>query len=206
VRTRSQAKKRRQVPPKSRNYQAFSLALVGVGLILISLVTVWVLVKADEPSASAQSSGSGSSPSAIPVAVEFPAPDIQLVDLNGNPVQLSDFKGQTVLLNNWAIWCPPCKAEMPVLQAYYNKYRDQGFTIIGIEAGEQPAGVAAFVDEYRLTFPVWPDPQQQSMQAFQAFSLPNSYVVDPSGIVRLAWTGAISAEMLENYVTPLLME
>lgn len=198
--------KRRQASPKSRNQQALPLALVGVGLILISLVTVWLLAKADSPTSLAKSSGNASSPSAIPAPVEFSAPDIQLVDLKGNPVRLSDFKGQTVLLNNWAIWCPPCKAEMPVLQAYYNKYRERGFTIIGIEAGEQPAGVAAFVDEYRLTFPIWPDPQQLSMQAFQAFSLPNSYVLDRTGIVRLAWTGAISEEMLEKYVTPLLME
>lgn len=203
---RNRTDKRRQVSSKSRNQQAFPLALVGIGLILLSLVTVWMLARADSPSNSAKGSGDASSPSAIPVAVEFPAPDLKLVDLNGNPVSLSDFKGQTVLLNNWAIWCPPCKAEMPVLQAYYNKYREKGFTIIGVEAGEQPAGVAAFVDEYRLTFPIWPDPQQLSMQAFQAFSLPNSYVVDEAGIVRLAWTGAISEAMLEKYVTPLLME
>ncbi len=203
----SQTDKRRQTALKSRKQQqAIPLALVGVGLILLSLVTFWVLAKADSPSDSAESLGGASSPSAIPVAVEFPAPDLQLVDLKGHPVRLSDFEGQTVLLNNWAIWCPPCKAEMPVLQAYYNKYRDKGFTIIGVEAGEQPAGVAAFVDEYRLTFPIWPDPQQLSMQAFQAFSLPNSYVVDPAGIVRLAWTGAISEAMLEKYVTPILME
>ena len=203
---KAQSDTRRQIGRKSRNHQAFPLALVGIGLILLSLAAVWYLSKTDAYSGSAKSSSEPGLPSAVPVPVEFPAPEIQLVDLNGNPVRLLDFRGQTVLLNNWAIWCPPCKAEMPVLQAYYNKYRDQGFTIIGIEAGEQPAGVAAFVDEYRLTFPVWPDPQQLSMQAFQAFSLPNSYLVDRSGVVRLAWTGAISEAMLEKYVTPLLTE
>jgi len=95
---------------------------------------------------------------------------------------------------------------MPVLKDYFEDHNKQGFTIIGIEAGEHPSDVAAFVDDYQLTFPVWPDPTQKSLTAFRNGSLPNSYVIDRSGIVRLAWTGAISREILEQYVTPLLEE
>lgn len=206
MKTRSRADKQRRTVHVSHNRQALSLAVVGAGLILLSLATVWMLARAEQPSGSRKSSIDGDLPSAVPISVEFPAPEIQLVDLQGKPVQLSDYRGQVVLLNNWAIWCPPCKAEMPVLQAFYDRYREKGFSIIGIEAGEQPESVSEFVNEYQLTFPIWPDPQQLSMSAFQAFSLPNSYVIDRTGVVRLAWTGAISDAMLENYVTPLLME
>ncbi len=206
MKSKVQVEKRRPTVQKKRKRQALPMALVGVGLILLSLVALGIVLGADQPPGVSPSEDAAGLPSAVPVSVEFPAPELLLVDLNDNPVRLADFKGQTVLLNNWAIWCPPCKAEMPILQAYHSKYQEQGFTIIGIEAGEQPDGVAAFVDEHRLTFPIWPDPQQLSMRAFQAFSLPNSYVIDRSGVVRLAWTGAISEAMLEKYVTPLLRE
>jgi hypothetical protein len=75
---------------------------------------------------------------------------------------------------------------------------------IAIEAGESPVDVAAFVKEYGLGFSVWPDPSQKALEAFRNNALPNSYLIDRSDVVRLAWSGAISREMLEKYVTPLL--
>jgi thiol-disulfide isomerase/thioredoxin len=110
------------------------------------------------------------------------------------------------LVNNWATWCPPCKAEMPTLETYFKKHNDQGFTIVAIEAGSPPEDVSRFASDYGLTFPVWPDPDERAMDAFRTDTLPSSYVVDRSGTVRLAWMGAISDEMLEKYVTPLLEE
>ncbi len=98
------------------------------------------------------------------------------------------------------------KEQIPVGQAFFDEHRRQNFTIIAIEAGETASDVAQFVKQYGLTFPVWPDPDQKSIQAFRNMSLPNSYVIDRTGIVRLAWTGAISREILEQYVTPLLEE
>lgn len=201
---RNSIRKKRVV--KKGSIPGIPLILVGVGLIIISLVSFWLIAKSNENSSSARASAGNAPPSAVPVEVEFTAPQIQLTALDGRLVNLADYKGQVVLLNNWAIWCPPCKAEMPVLQAYYDKYKEQDFTIIAIEAGEAPEDVQAFVKQYQLTFPVWPDPEQQAMQAFQAFNLPNSYVIDRTGVVRLAWTGAISEAMLEKFVTPLLME
>jgi len=144
--------------------------------------------------------------SAVPVAVNFAAPELRLTDLQGRPVSLSDYRGRVVLVNNWATWCPPCKAEMPTLQEYFEEHRHQNFTIVAIEAGEPAAEVAAFVQQYGLTFPVWLDPAQEATSAFRNPGLPSSYVIDADGMVRLAWTGAISREMLEKFVTPLLEE
>jgi peroxiredoxin len=95
---------------------------------------------------------------------------------------------------------------MPVLKAYFEDHRRQQFTVIGIEAGEPFSEVADFVRDYALTFPVWPDPAQKALDAFHNDALPSTYVIDKTGKVRLAWTGAISREMLEKYVTPLLEE
>jgi len=93
---------------------------------------------------------------------------------------------------------------MPTLQAYYEAHREQGFVIVAIEDGEPVNEVAKFVTEYGLTFPVWPDPKWVATTAFRTDSLPTSFVIDRAGTVRLTWTGAISREMLEKYVTPML--
>jgi len=144
--------------------------------------------------------------SVVPGTVSFPAPELNLTDIDGNPVALSKTAGQVVLVNNWAFWCPPCRAELPELQAYYDAHRQQGFTVIGIEAGGEKVDVAYHVKLFKLTYPIWLDPNEASLKAFQNISLPNTYVIDKTGTVRLAWAGAIDRAMLEKYVTPLLEE
>jgi len=95
---------------------------------------------------------------------------------------------------------------MPTLQAYFDAHRGQNFTLVGIEAGEPVEQVADFVQQNRLTFPIWPDLDQKALDAFHNDNLPSSYVVDKTGQVRFTWVGAASREMLEKYVTPLLEE
>lgn len=184
---------------KSQNQQTIILLVIGTGLVLVALAAMLALPMAQE-----QVEAAGLS--AIPAPVNFPAPDVQLTDLNGNPVALSDFRGQVILYNAWATWCPPCKEEMPALQAFFEAHKESGFVIVAIEDGQPIDEVRAFVDEHRLTFPVWPDPQYKATTAFHANSLPTSFVIDRDGVVRLTWTGAISRAMLEEYVTPLLKQ
>ena len=196
---RSKAKmKRRSITP-----QVLSLILIGSGL---SILAGLAFVLLPESGGESGSEVGGSTRSVVPIPVDYPAPELSLTDLQGAPVSLSEYLGQVVLVNNWAIWCPPCKAEMPVLQAFYNDHKSEGFTIIAIEAGEPVGEVEAFVEQYGLTFPVWPDQSSQALVAFRNRSLPSSYVIDRSGQVRYAWTGAINREMLEKYVTPMMEE
>ncbi len=177
-----------------------ALALIGAGLLLLGVVALVALPK---PGATAESAGERS---AIPVEVSFPAPELSLTDLEGNPVSLQDLQGTVVLVNNWATWCPPCKAEMPTLQAYFEDHHKKGFTIIAIDAGDPVPEIVKFVQEYGLTFPVWPDVRMKAIAAFRNQGLPSSYVIDRDGTVRLAWAGAVSRDVLEKYVTPLLKE
>ncbi len=144
--------------------------------------------------------------SVVPNQVDFAAPELSLTNLDGNPVALADHLGQVVLVNNWAFWCLPCRAELPELQAYYEAHRQQPFTTIGVEAGDEKVDVDYHVKLFKITYPVWLDPKQKSMMAIQSFSLPNSYVIDKKGRVRLTWVGVIDRAMLEKYVTPLLEE
>ncbi|HEX7541357.1 MAG TPA: TlpA disulfide reductase family protein, partial [Anaerolineales bacterium] len=141
-----------------------------------------------------------------PATTNYPAPQLALTNLQGNPVSIEDYRGKVILVNNWATWCPPCKTEMPELQAYFTAHASEGFVVVAIESGEPADQVASFVKEYGMSFPVWLDPQGKALENFQNWNLPSSYVIDRDEIVRLSWTGAINQPTLEQYVTPLLEE
>lgn len=179
------------------------MLFLGMGLILLGLAAFIAWPKA-EANPTVALSGGASGSATVPAEVDYAAPSLTLFDLTGTEHSLVDYQGQVVLVNLWATWCPPCRAEMPTLEAYFQDHRKEGFTLIGIEAGDARDEVAEFVAQYDLSFPVWLDPQSDSLRGFYNASLPNSYVIDRQGTVVLGWTGAISREMLEKHVTPLL--
>jgi len=145
--------------------------------------------------------------SAVPAPVNYAAPELTLTDTQGISRSLADYRGQVVLVNLWATWCPPCKAEMPALQAFYDKYNKEGFTILAINDAESKAEVTQFVQDYELTFPVWLDSNSvASEQAFKTINLPSSYIIDRNGTVRLMWVGGINRTNLNKYVKPIIME
>ena len=186
-----------------KNSRIIALGAAGIGLIFIG-VAVLLLFSLnqgkDDPATPTDFS-------AVPAKVEFGAPALTLSDIHGIQHSLIDYHGQVVLVNLWATWCPPCKAEMPILQDYYTRHQRDGFTIIAIEDGDPASDVIAFVNEYRLTFSIWLDPAYQATDhAFKTQNLPSSYLVDRTGKVRLAWIGAINAGNLEKYITPIIKE
>jgi peroxiredoxin len=145
--------------------------------------------------------------SAVPVSVNFSAPELTLTDIEDTPASLADFRGQVVLVNLWATWCPPCKEEMPALETFYRRHADQGFVIIAINDGDPAPDVLQFAEEYGLTFPVWLDPTYLATeQAFKTLNLPSSFVIDRQGQVVLSWVGGVSLKTLETHVTPIIEE
>lgn len=193
---------KRLTQQKKQQQKNKQIILAVIGLVLIvGSVFIFFLINASAGAADVQSSGSRST---VPAQVNYPAPELSLENINGQVQSLADFRDKIVLVNNWATWCPPCKAEMPTLVAYYQAHKDEGFVIISIDAGESKQAVQAFAEQYKMTFPVWLDPGAAAMDAFKNQSLPSSYVIDRSGTVRVMWVGEINREMLEKYVTPIL--
>jgi cytochrome c biogenesis protein CcmG, thiol:disulfide interchange protein DsbE len=174
------------------------ITLIVIGVFLAGAAFIPLLVRGQDAALD------GSGIIRPPVMLDQAAPHLALTDLQGNPVSLGDTRGQVVLINNWATWCPPCKAEMPELQAFYQANEKQGFIIIAIESGEPVNTVAKFIQQLGLTFPVWLDPKGLALEAFRNWDLPNSYLLDRQGNLRMTWTGPINRETLEQYVTPLL--
>ncbi len=193
---------RRPSSRKNRNQPAF-LAAAGAGLILIGLALILLLNRSQTDPSFPPAANEWS---VVPARVNFPAPDLSLTSIDGRAESLADFRTQVVLVNNWATWCPPCKAEMPTLEAFYESHAAEGLQIIAVEAGDPQPSVLKFAQSQGLQFHVWVDRQTLSLAAFRNQNLPNSYVIDRTGTVRYTWTGAIDRGMLEKYVTPLLTQ
>jgi len=141
-----------------------------------------------------------------PVTTSYPGSQLALTDLQGKHVSIADYRGQVILVNNWATWCPPCMTGMTELQAYYTAHAIEGFVIVAINSGDPADQVAFLIKEYGIPFPVWLDPQSKSKGFFENLDLPSSYVMDRDGIARLSWTGGINKPTLGHHVTLLLEE
>jgi cytochrome c biogenesis protein CcmG, thiol:disulfide interchange protein DsbE len=137
---------------------------------------------------------------------DHPAPGFSLANLNGTNTALIDLKGQVLLINVWATWCPPCRVEMPSIQAAYEQYHDQGFTVLAVNLQEDPAVVAAFMRDYQLTFPALLDRNGQVSRTYQAVALPSSFFVDRRGVIRAVYRGPMPRSTIVGTVEQLLQE
>jgi cytochrome c biogenesis protein CcmG, thiol:disulfide interchange protein DsbE len=174
--------------------------LIGSGLILVG-ITAWYLIYFSAAPEKTQARA------CAPVAeVHYQAPELSLVDLSLSAKSLKDYSDQVVLVNTWATWCPPCREEMPALEAFYQAHKDEGFTLTGINIGESQQIVEKFVSDSGISFPVWLDPHEESLKAFNTFSLPSSFVIDREGTVIFAWSGAICLDQLEESITPIIRQ
>lgn len=181
-----------------------AMIILGAGLILLGLAIFVAWPKAEAGVTEAPLEGGSLT---TPVEVYYEAPGLLLSGLDGMEHELTEHLGEVVLINLWATWCPPCKAEMPTLEAYYKAHQADGFVTIAINDGDPADIVADFVQEYELTFPIWLDPTYEATDtAFKTRNLPSSFVIDREGYVRLRWVGEIDRATLEKYVTPLILE
>jgi cytochrome c biogenesis protein CcmG/thiol:disulfide interchange protein DsbE len=137
----------------------------------------------------------------------FPAPDFTLETLDGRAVTLSDLRGQVLLINFWASWCPPCREEMPAIQQVYERYRGQDFVVLAVNLQEQDAQVTAFSDRLELTFPVLMDRDGSVFDRYRVMALPSTFFVDRAGVIQeLAVGGPLSRAFIESQVVPLLAQ
>jgi peroxiredoxin len=176
--------------------QSISLVFLGLGLLLFAAAAYFLLQNDAEPSYDL---------SAIPVKMDYPAPELSLTDMNGNPSSLVDYRGKVILVNLWATWCPPCKEEMPAMETFYRKHTADGFMIVAVNDGDPTPDVVKFVADYGLTFPVWLDPTYIATEkAFKTMNLPSSFVINGEGRIVLSWVGGVNLRTLEQYVTPII--
>jgi cytochrome c biogenesis protein CcmG/thiol:disulfide interchange protein DsbE len=139
--------------------------------------------------------------------VGFPAPDFTLKTPLGEPYTLSELKGQAVLVNLWATWCPPCRAEMPTIEKIYEEYKDKGFVVLALNMTYQddPFAVVPFLQDHALTFPVLLDETGEAASDYQLHLLPSSYFIKRDGTIsEIVVGGPMSEALLRVHIEKIL--
>lgn len=111
------------------------------------------------------------------------APDFTLRDVNGRTVSLSSLKGKVILVNFWATWCPPCKAEMPSMNKLYNSLKVRGLEIIAVSSDSSLSSIKDFLAKNRVDFLVLHDEKKTVTLQYKVFSLPTTFLIDRNGLI-----------------------
>ena len=160
-------------------------------VIILIAALAWIFISADASGASTAGE--------IPAPRQgFLAPDFTLNTPEGESFTLSELRGQAVLVNLWATWCPPCRAEMPAIQKLYDEYKDQGLVVLGVNMTYQddPLAVVPFMQENQLTFPILIEETGNVAEKYELRSLPSSFFIDRDGIIQEVVIGGPMSEAL----------
>jgi len=165
-----------------------------------------VILKLPTPGDNVTAAGSKPDPGAV-LAVGQPAPNFTLKTLQGEDVSLSDLRGQAVLLNFWASWCPPCRLEMPELIRAYETHRAHGLVVLGINVTSQDTltEARAFAEEFEVSYPTLLDKTGEvTEELYSVRGLPTSIFINREGLVTRIQLGAMSGQQIEEFVTEIL--
>jgi len=128
----------------------------------------------------------------------FLAPEFKLKTSDGQSIALTDYRGKAVLVNVWATWCPPCRAEMPTIEKVYQEYQNQGLVVLGVDSTIQddPTAIAPFVKQYNITFPILLDINGEASDLYELRSLPTSFFIGRDGVIKEVVVGGPMSEAL----------
>jgi cytochrome c biogenesis protein CcmG, thiol:disulfide interchange protein DsbE len=133
-----------------------------------------------------------------------PAPDFNLPQLNGQPLQLSSYRGKVVLLDFWATWCVPCRAEIPQFVELQQKYGDRGLQIIGVSMDDSPEPVRDFYQQFHMNYPVVMGTAKTGELYGGVLGLPIAFVIGKDGLIYSKKIGATDMAVLEREIQKLL--
>jgi len=132
-------------------------------------------------------------------------PDFTLDTLDGGRFKLADQIGQPVVVNFWATWCLPCRAELPALEEVYRNNRTQGLVVVGVDVAESPDEVAKFVAEVRLTFPIALDASGETTELYRIQGMPTTFFVGRDGLIKdMVIGGPLTQAAIESRVAELM--
>jgi cytochrome c biogenesis protein CcmG/thiol:disulfide interchange protein DsbE len=134
------------------------------------------------------------------------APDFTLTEFDGRTITLSDLRGQVVIINFWASWCPPCREEAAYLESTWRKYKDSGVVFIGVDYVDTDAKALAYIDEFDITYFNGPDVGTRISQAYNMDGVPETYYVAKNGDLRGVKIGPLAPPELDQKIDELLAE
>ncbi|MGE5204687.1 MAG: TlpA family protein disulfide reductase [Chlamydiota bacterium] len=136
----------------------------------------------------------------------LPVPQVTLTDLNGQKLDLASYKGDVVLVDFWATWCSPCRAEIPHFVNLQNKYRSQGFRVVGISMDDGPSPVREFYGKYKMNYPVAMGSAKLAEQFGGVLGLPVSFLIGRDGRIYARHVGETDAAVFESEIKQLLTQ
>lgn len=193
--THARETRRRQQAAARRKAQLQSWLIIGGLLVIVGGALFLSLSAAATPGAPVG-----------PARVGQPLADFTLTDTNGVTHKLSDYRGRPVLINAWATWCPPCRAEMPDLHAFYLEHQAEGFELLAINSGESAQTVAGFIQQMGFTFPALVDSNTAVLNGLGVDGLPTSIFVGRDGVVKYIHVGGLSPALIATQLAPLLTQ
>ncbi len=147
------------------------------------------------------SGGAGSGPESL---AGKPAPSFTVQRMGGGTGGLDAYRGHVVVMNLWATWCPPCRAEMPDLQRLYQSYASRDVVVLGVDQGESGMRAAEFAQALGIRYPILIDEQQQYGRVYAALGMPTTIVIDRRGVVVRGFDGALSYDQMVAAIAPLV--
>ena len=186
------AEARQPLSPAKKRRKFIQIVVLAL-FVALCLYTVWTTVL-DQPSELFDSYE----------LMDKQAPELTLQGLDGKQYKLSDFRGQPVMLNFWASWCEPCRAEMPLLNKQYEAAKGKGLVVLGINLSENAQTVKGFVKEYKLTFPILLDNDSTVADRYGIDPIPSTFFVDKEGIVQDIHIGELDKETLDKYIKEIM--
>ena len=179
--------------------RALTFTVIGVLLGVAMGLVVWGGIPGDAAPAQPATLALGLTPVVAPL-VGGRAPDFEALDTGGNRLRLSELQGRVVVLNFWATWCEPCRAEMPLLQARARGLENQGLSVIGVNFDEAATVVRAFQNELELSFPLLLDPGGHINALYRVLAYPTTFFVDAAGVIRFQHLGVMDEGQLDSYL------
>ena len=182
-------------------------AAAGVALALFAMP---LLLGGPEPEVADRDTAGATDPSvtaSVCAAKKAPAKlGYTLKDMKGADVRMADYKGKVILLNYWATWCGPCKIEIPDLVALQDKYRDQGFVVLGVSQDDDPETLRDFAAKFKMNYPVLVGRDQPEALDAQGplWGLPTSYLIARDGTICTRHLGPATREDFEREIKALL--
>jgi peroxiredoxin len=132
------------------------------------------------------------------------APPIDQPTVDGAAISLADLRGQPVIINFWATWCGPCRTEMVDLQRLYERYGENGLSVVAVNIGEDAATIRNWQTEHGLTYDLVLDPDSAITTAYRLRGQPSTYIVSPRGIITQIYYGPVSIGDLSEAIRPFI--
>lgn len=132
------------------------------------------------------------------------APNFTLVDMQGDKHSLEEYKGQGVFLNFWGTWCKPCEREFPIIDRYYNEYKEKDIQVLAINIAESDFVVQNYIDRKGLTFPILIDKNKSVMEAYNINPLPTTILINSEGKIEKIITGEMKEQDIKSYMELIL--